>query len=711
MSETYLYRDKMFDDFRDPTAKILDDLKKVTDQTIAIPKLSVNLAAYDPDSTGISDSLGSLTKAIEASNLMSKVTASPVAIELPPGVYRFVKTKDIAIPSLVCRGGTATIVVEDPYAFTLSSNFVLSNVKILSKNTYAKTIGTFKPIFKALNDTDNVTFDNVTFDSQLSTMDGSVRASQCVNLKAVTNLTLNNIVVKGYRHGFTADGLSKNIKGTKLHFENVELPLYVRGSSPAVTDENYAYNIQFSIVSHVNTQAQMNNYYKQAGADTFLMEKCDTVTITDVIATYPVERTAYLSCCRNAVVDTWNLRNALGIKFVGGSNTTTPVETIAKNCKVSNVHAVFDDATMTQQGYVAEFYWAKDWSVKSSSITGNGVGSVLVSTMHYIENGLIEDCYGENLKRGFFEYSYVGDIDNPDPTPDIAAGNYTAGVKGLTIRKNTVKNSNTIGGGDGTGYEVIKLRDTAPPASGTYRYQDVLVEDNKIINSTDDYGMSAAGNYCKGLVNIDAIKGLRVVNNTLIGHKRLDANSNLVTLPIQVGANSKDVVVQHEEVSRGYDMKFVWGTLYLSADSKIVVSSTHRNMAIQDIATITVKHDQTNLKLTKDIATAFRIVGRTHIADATDFGLPVFGYGVTGYTLPSLYGSVDVITDNGDSGGYMITKAGVINLKAGSSTIFVTSTNTNQFALLKDASLPRYVMRYKTGPSTNFIVSYSVNAV
>jgi hypothetical protein len=467
MEQKYFYRDKIYEDFRDPTPKIMEDLDKATKQLTDLPKLSVNLESFSPDGTGVADSLEALKSAVDKSNLLSKVASTPVAIELPPGVYRFVKTSDVSIPSLICRGGTATIVVEDPYAFVVSSNFTLANIKIVSKNTYAKASATFKPIFKSTTDVDNVTFENVIFDSQLSATDGTVRASQCVNLKAVTNLKLSNIVVKGYRHGFTADGLSKNIKGTRLHFENVELPLYVRGSSPSVTDENYATNIQFSIVSHINTQSQMNNYFKQAGADTFLMEKCDTVTITDVIATYPVERTAYLSCCRNAVVSTWNLKNALGIKFVGGSNTATPVETIAKNCKVSNVHAVFDDATMTQQGYVAEFYWAKDWSVKNCSITGNGVGSVLVSTMHYIENGLIEDCYGENLKRGFFEYSYIGDIDNPDPTPDIAAGNYTAGVKGLTIRKNTIKNSNTFGGGDGTGYEVIKLRDMAPPASGT----------------------------------------------------------------------------------------------------------------------------------------------------------------------------------------------------------------------------------------------------
>jgi hypothetical protein len=105
------------------------------------------------------------------------------------------------------------------------------------------------------------------------------------------------------------------------------------------------------------------------------------------------------------------------------------------------------------------------------------------------------------------------------------------------------------------------------------------------------------------------------------------------------------------------------------------------------------------------------MVGRTHISDATDFAIPVIGYGVVGYTVPALFGSVDVITDNGDSGGYMITKAGVISLKAGSSTIFVTSTNTNQFALLKDASLPRYVMRYKTGSSMNFVVNYVINAI
>mgnify|MGYP003773238459 CR=1 FL=1 len=666
---------------------------------------AVNLENFNPDGTGVTDSLSAFTQAVNKANSISKVATLPVPVELPPGTYRIVKTADLAIPSLICRGGFATIIVEDPYAFVVSSNFVLSNVTILSKNTYAKSTATFKPIFKSSVDIQNVSFNNVVFDSQLSAADGTVRASQCVNLKGVKNLKFNNVTVKGYRHGFTVDGLSENIKGTMLHFENVELPIYLRGSSPSITDENYAKNIQFTNVSHVNTQAQRQNFYTLQGSDTFLLEKCDTVDLTNITSENPVERACYLSSSRNVVCTGWNLKNALGIKFVGKSDTAQSVETIASNCHISDVHAIFNDNTLTQQGYIAEFYWAKDWSVKDCTIKGNGIASVIVSTMHYIENGVIEDCFGYDLKRGLFEYSYIGNIDNPDPSPDILAGNYTAGVKGLTIRKNTVKNSNTLD------YDVIKLSDALPPSAGTYRYQDVKIIDNTIINPVDDFGVSLGTNYCKGLININSVQDLYIEGNTVIGHKRLDANGNPITLPIQVGSNSKNVVVKHEETARGYDMKYVWGTLYVSADTKIIINTVHRSFSFQDIATITVKHDQTNLRTTKDISTAFRINGRTSISDTTDFSLPIVGLGVAGYTLPNLFGTVDITSDAGDTGGYVVTKAGVITLKSGSSALYVTSTTDTKLAFIKDGSLPRYYLRFKLGAaSTSFLVSYSINA-
>jgi hypothetical protein len=671
----------------------------------SVSTANVNMAKYKPDATGVDLSTDAFTNAINEANSLTKDSSQPVSILLSPGTYRIKKNADMVVPSLKCIVGYATIIVEDPYAFVVKSNFSMSHIKVVSKNTYAKTDGTLKPVFKATGDTDNVTLDNVIFDSVLPVTDGSVRASACFSLKKVTNFKMRDVTVIGYRQGIATDGLSDGIQGMNLKFYNVELPLYMRGSSPAVTDENYAKNIQFVSVTHVNTKAQYVNYFKQAGADTFLMEKCDTITIADVIAEYPVERTAYLSCCRNATVGVWELKNALGIKFVGGSNSALGVETIARECHVSHVNAVFDDATMTQQGYIAEFYWAKDWTVKNCTINGNGIASTIVSTMHYIENGLVEDCYGDDLKRGLFEYSYVGNIDNPDPTPDILSGNYTAGVKGLIIRKNTVKNSNTLD------YDVVKLSDASPPSAGTYRYQDVVIEDNKVLNPVDDSGVVLSTNYCKGLVNINSVNGLRIVNNTVVGHKRLDASGNKIVVPFQVGSNSKNVTILHEEASRSHDLKYAFGTLYVSDDTKIIINTANKQFSFQDIATITVKHDSGNPKTTKDLSANFRIHGKTSISDSTDFALPIVGAGVAGYTVPAIFGTVDVVTDAGDTGGYVVTKAGAVNLKAGSATIFVTSVNTAQFAFLKDASLPRYLMRYKAGANMSFIVTYTINAV
>ncbi|WP_374187425.1 hypothetical protein ACEPPU_24050 [Priestia aryabhattai] len=685
---------------------IKDRIDKEQRRVDNISKPNVFIENFNPDATGTNLTTQSFLDAVSYANSITRSAENPANLVLSPGTYRIKKTADLLIPSMRCLVGYATIVVEDAFAFLIASNFELSHVKIVSKNTYAKTDSTFKPIIKATSTLDNVTLDNVIFDSVLSAQDGTVRASIAVSLLAVNNFKIRDVEVRGYRHGIVTNGLSNGISGSDIRFYNTELPLYMRGSDPAVTDENYAKNIHFDNIVHINTKTQSQNYFKLQGADTILMEKCDTVTIGHVVSEWAVERSCYMSCCRNFTAGVWQLKNALGIKFVGGSNTALGVDTIAYGCDLSNIHLIFDDSSITQQGYIAEFYWAKKATINGCSIRGNGIASVGVSLRHYAEDIVVENCFGDNLKRGFIEYSYVGDIDNPDPSPDILAGNYKSGLKNITVRKNTVYNSNTLD------YDVFKLSDAAPPTAGNYRYEDIKVEENTVVNPVDDYGISASGNNCKGLINIDNVNGLSIKNNKIIGHKRTDANGNIITLPFQVGSNSRNVVIIHEETAHNPDFKYIWGTLYMSADSKIIINNVHRNFAYQDIATITIKHDATNLRTTKNLATNFRISGRTSISDATDFSLPLIGYSSSGYTLPNLFGTVDIVTDAGDTGGYTITKAGVVALKSGSSAFFVTSTTDAKFAFVKDGTFPRYLMRFKLGASnTNFIINYSLNAV
>ncbi|WEZ09587.1 hypothetical protein P5663_07025 [Priestia flexa] len=679
-------------------ARLDNDYNEVTAQLAESAKLAVNLENYNPDGTGITNSLQSFTEAISHAKLLNNVASLPIPIKIAPGTYRIIKNSDLEIPSLICDG-FATIIVEDPYAFIVSSNFTLSNVRIVSTNVYSKTTDTFRPIFKATSQVENITFSNVVFDSELPISDGSVRASQCANFKAIKNFRLNNITVRGYRHGFTVDGLSENIKGNMLHFENVELPIYVRGSSPTVTDENYAKNIQFSNISHINTQAQRNNYFKLQGADTFLLEKCDTITITNVISENPIERSCYSSSCRNAVYHGWNLKNALGIKFVGGSNSAINLNIIADNCSIYNINAVFEDPTLSQQGYIAEFYWAKDWSVKSCRIEGNNIASSIVSTMHHFENGLVEDCYGENLKRGLFEYSYVGDIVNPEGT--ISAGNYVSGVNGLTVRKNTVKNSNTLD------YNVVRLTDVNPPPIGTYRYQNVLISDNRVYNHPDNYG-HAEGVNCKGLVNINSVQNLRIERNQINGYTSSDSNGNPISLPFQVGSNSRNVYVKHTENLRNQDFKYNWGTLYLSAPSVITFNTANTTFSYHDTAVVTLNHNKNDSYSTKNIASSYRISGKMFISDATDFNLTLIGSHLSGYTLPAIFGTLDIISDSGDVGGYIISKTNNITVKTGSSSLFVLTTTDGKLALMKDSTLPRYTIRYKLGVLSSFILEYSL---
>lgn len=679
-----------------------------------ISKPNVYIEKFNPDASGTNLSTQSFVDAINYAKTITRSSENPANLILSAGTYRIKKVSDLLIPSLRCIVGFATIIVEDDFSFLIDSNFELSHVKIVSKNTYNKADATFKPVLKATKFLNNVSFDNVVFDSELSVQDGSVRASVAASLKGVNNLKLKDITVNGYRYGIQTDGLSNGINGRNLNFYNVELPLYMRGGDPAIADENYAKNIQFSQITHINTKTQSQNYFKQAGADTFLFEKCDTFTISDVIAEWPIERTAYYSSCRNSVSSIWNLKNALGIKFVGKSDIAQNVELIAKNCKISAVHAVFDDAEITQQGYIAEFYWTENCSVKGCTINGNGIASVIVSTRHYVKDLTIEFCEGSDLKRGLFEYEYVGDIINPAPTPNILSGNYTAGVDGLTIRKNRVKNSNVFGGGDGKGYYAIKLSDVSPPsAPAVYRYKNLVFEDNRINNLTDNFGIATGTTSvfkCKGLFNIDSVDGLRVKGNTINGYYVEDTNANPISLPFQVGSKSKNVSIKHEETLRNQDFKYNFGNLFMSADSEIKMHTISRLMSYQDTAILTIKHDQTDVSVTKDVKTNFRIKGKINISDTNDFSLPIIGSANVAYPLPNLFGTVDIITDNGDIGGYIVTKAGVVSLKSGSSPFFATATADGKFAFFKDTS-PRYLMRFKLGATnTSFIVDYSLSA-
>lgn len=666
-------------------------------------QVAVNFADFNPDATGVADSTTAFINAVNKANSITKVTALPVGISIPPGTYIINKTSDLSIPSLICSGGVAKLIIQDTHAFVINSNFCLSNIQVVSTVSQANTDSSYNPLFKATTTVSNITFNNVLFDSQLTAGDGSVRASAAIDLKIVNHLTLNKVVMKGYRRGFTSTGISTDIKGDMLHFENVELPIYISGSDPNVTDTNYAYNIQFTNVSHINTATQALNYFKKAGADTFLFEKCDTVTISNVTTEYAVERASYCSSCKNVVYSHWQIKNCEGVKFVGNVRNDTGLNNVADTWRISNIHV----NTNITDSYLACFYFAKNITIKNCTINGQNAATSAISTMHYIENVTIENVYAENLKRGFFEFTYYGTIAGVGSIPANPDGNYPAGINGLTTKGITVKNSHTIA------FPVYKIQDisgTVLPA-GTYRHQNIIIKDNDINNNQADIYGTVTGQLCQGLININDAKNIRCYNNKVYGYAVNDANSNQITVPYQIGSNTYNVQIHHKEIVRNRDHQYFWGTLFVSGGSEFEMITARYNDSYENRAVISLKNDPADPLKTKDISQNFTAKGTIYLHNITDTTLPLIGYGVTGYTIPSLFGLVEVIggTDSG-TGRFVIKQDGSTTLLSGSSTLYATAVTSGKFAIFKDGTYPRYTLRYMAGSAMGFIVNYTLTA-
>lgn len=675
-----------------------------------LQKVAIDITNYNPDPTGVNDSTSAFINTASYANSVTNVTSLPVGILLPPGVYRINKNADLNIPSLICTGGTATLIIEDSYSFIISSNFIMSNINVVSKKEYANTDSSYKPLFKATSTTDNISFENVIFDSQLSVSDGSKRASACIDLKIVKNCKLNNVTVKGYRRFFTSVGTSSNIKGMNIHMENVEVGIYVQGSPPNITDTNYAKNIQFENVSHINTQTQGENFFKQAGADTFLFEKCDTIVLSNLITEWAVERGVYFSSCNNAMCNNWQIKECEGIKFVGYVRYDTGLNNIADTCRISNISLI---TLIKNDAYLFATYFSKNIVVKNCTINGGDLATSAISTSHHIENLVIEDIYAENLKRGFFEFMYHGTIPAQGSIPANPDGNYPSGINGLKVNKVTIKSSHA----PTFNYHVFKVSDISGVSLpvGTYRHKDIALTRINVSNLTDVNFGAQPSVPCQGLISIDDVKNLRILDNNVYGYTLLDGNSNLITLPFQIGAKTKNVQIRHKEYSNNRDNKYFFGTIYVSPNSEIEILTSMRKDAYEDRAFITIKGDDLDSAITKDLSQNYRIKGTTIFTNATDFALPLVGYNTKGtnpeYSIPTLFGFVEVVSSNNDVGRFALQNSGSVSLQSGASTLFATVATSGKFAIFKDGSVPRYTLRYMAGTSLSFVINYTLGAM
>ncbi|MEM5663827.1 hypothetical protein AAHB94_08445 [Bacillus toyonensis] len=509
---------------------------------------------------------------------------------------------------------------------------------------------------------ENVTLEKVKFTTDVPNEDGTYRGFCAFMGKTLKNFTHKKVNVNNFRYGIVISrGLSDEIKGSDLTFKNVETAVYISGSDPNDQSGGYATNIKYNRVFHINTIQQQSNKTVIQGADTFLLEKCDGFTASDITTERASERAVYANCVKNSLFDKFTITDTEGIKIVGKARYDQGLETYAENCLITNVIQKVINYT---DAYMAEFYFSKKIKVRNCQMYGGGVSDVCIKTSNQFEDLEITNVSAYDLKRSFFEFTYFGTIPgNPDlGIPDNNEGNYPSGVHNLRAKNIVAQNICNLD------YPVFRFIDQGTqPTLGTYRHSDVSIKNVDIRNTTDIFGDSTgnSSNNCSGLIDINDVNGLTIDNNSIIGWKpKIDSQSNRFAFPIQVGYNSKSVVVKHKEVMRSIhnQRKFVTGNLYLSAGSELQYSVIDRITKYEDVGIITVKPDGIDPAKSVSLMTNFNMKGQVsynHPASG-DTIHTLIGFDNIAYTLAQTMGSIEVTLGIGEYGRYSIDGGGIV---------------------------------------------------
>jgi hypothetical protein len=671
----------------------------IATQATELADIATNIRSYG----AVADGTDVTQKFISACNA---AVLLGVPLRLNKGTYLINLTSNINIPSII--GNNTELIVNGNYSLVFDDNFLSYGVTYTSNNVTDKAnTPTLNVLLKNKNSVmKNITLRNVKFKAN-GLADGTTKGNIAFNVATVEGLYMENVEVDCFRMAFQMyQGKSKTIHGKNIRLTNVETGFYISGSPNTSSVRDFATDIKLTSIYHINTATQALNYYRLQGADTFMIEKCKDVHFTDIHSENVTERSLYASCVEDVYIDDVRIIDTNGIKFSGKHDLATSLENYSVNCHLRNINFT---SVSKSEGLMFALQFTKGAYINKAKMDGNNIADAFLQIDNHTEDLFIDNVNVKNLKRSVIIYADTAGIAG---VPELGIplnpeGNYRAYLKNIEVKNVRADNVCRID------YHVFRIMDSATqPTTGQYKYENITLENVKVINQTADQFGEYTGSTCKGLFSINHVKGLSVKECKVNGYSVTDVNGNKQAFPFQVGSNSYNVTIKHKEVMRldKNTKKFAFGNMFLSPNSELMFEIIDRQKVLNDAGTIRVISNSTDSVGTVDILTNFKVEGfvKTKTVNADD---SISLWGVSGsnlYPIGTFIGTVKVLNEDGKSAEFTVSKTKVVTLVTGDATVFDTTGAASKLSVMKDFQNESIILRDKRNTGASMIANYYI---
>ncbi|VXC08507.1 hypothetical protein BACI349Y_560047 [Bacillus sp. 349Y] len=625
-----------------------------------------------------------------------------------PSVTRVVRKANITVPSMF-GNSNSRLILEGDYLLFMEDGFSLRDIVIqASKETN---------IFKSWVLVNGISFSNVTLLAKVDLTNGTEHGKAAISFgNGVNNFKSKGLVIENFANPFHVGGKSSNLVFDDFQCSNFRTGVYLRGFDPKLPNGNFVDQVSMNNARLINTpeqRASLRSGTSYAGMSALLLEYVSNLNITNLKCENPAERAFYCSYGKDVVLDTWNLKNAGAIKFVGdnrkveGAKFKTPANNnISTNFKASNIQS----DTNEENAPLFEFYNVRGAYINNSHFNGNNMGDRFIVTAQLIEDLQVENCTAKNLTRAFWAY-----LDYANGYPEIDDGinkidakptsDYDAWVKRASFRNITISNSCQ------KGYFAFSIEDSNAPAVGTYKYWDMSLQNVVATSPFSGLFDNVFDNTpFKGLISIDHVNNLRLSGCEVRGYKNWATNVNnaVSLLPFSIGSNSRSVYVKHSQIVTGTDgQDYFVGNLHVSVGSEITMISGNKSYGKSEKLTLTVNAPAVNANVdsTYNLNNNFILDIDATIKYGSNVFAVLFGNSRAGNTFPmpaKLYGFINVHDSQGNVGLFVLDSGKGMSLKPSSdisrfspvydnSKISVYRHSTDPIILLRGISSPAAV--------------------
>lgn len=581
-------------------------LKERLDAFVA---LFINLDDYKPDANG------DWTAAFEAA--ATKAVAEDKYLRLGVKTYQLTASLfsalPLQVPYIVGAGiQQSKLKLIGNVSFLVLNDFLLQDLAIEPDYMVTSAEDSTGHLFTSTGALDQLIVRNVHYLNVNPITDGSSRGKGLFSF-AASNVVVDNVKTRGTRNAFTlrsAYGMSaSNISVRKVKIENTQSGFYLTGGNPTVpglTESDFITDVTFSDISLLNTAVQQTNANQINGADLFMFERVRNAKFSNIMSERPVERTGYMNCCENVVLDNAIHKYAEGWKFCGYIDTPTGISYIADGFMATNMY--FDEGEDgATRGMM--LYDCRNVSVNGFTINGGTDNASTFSTgfviERYTDNIRLANIKAKNLLRGLIEFNMV------------YSTTFTAQVNNFTIDGAEVINPVLV-----STYPVIRATiDPAFPVS-TYLFNDIKILNvqakqlySTVSGTPSDFKGYYADSRLSALIDINQVNKLRTRNNRVEGYSNASAW-------LKIGPNSRDVIV-NERMSLG-DINTIPPGLYLSGGSRIEHYHEERSKGGAFQGRLIALADYTDDYATMDMANAsqYSVEGAIKLAVGLDKLLP-----------------------------------------------------------------------------------------